>query len=173
MAGHGADGARIQQVREHSTGRNATLGCIGAVKDLVQQVEQWPRARRITRGIHDPLEPAKLRHEERHAGFELAVGRGLSARAASFAGAADDHAEAAALDRVLLDLAAAEADQTVTGERLVVLVANPAWGDLVGRDAADEWALGLEGDVFPGQLLFEESRVLRQKEDPSFDLHAS
>ena len=60
------------------------------------------------------------------------------ARAAALGDAADDDAEAAVLDGVLLDDAAAEADQAVPSERLVVVVANPPGGDLVGGDVREE-----------------------------------
>ena len=110
-----------------------------------------------------------LRDDELHAGLELAVRRGLAARAAALRSAADDDAEAAGLDRVLADLAAAEADQAVASERLVVIVANPSRRELVGGDVGYERALRIECEVLSGELLLEQSRVLGDVEDPSLD----
>ena len=52
-----------------------------------------------------------LGDDELDAGLELGVGRRLARAAAALAAPADDHAEAAALDRVFLDDSAAQADQ--------------------------------------------------------------
>ena len=72
-------------------------------------------------------------------------------------------------------LAAAQADQAVSAERLVVVVANPRGGDLVGRDVREQRrkrAVGAFGkgsrrelDVGAGELLLEQGRVAREKED--------
>ena len=68
-----------------------------------------------------------------------------------------------------VDLAAAQADQAVTRERLVVVVANPSGRELVGRDVRHERAVRIEREVLAGELLLEQSRVLRDVEDPSLD----
>jgi hypothetical protein len=81
-----------------------------------------------------------LRDHELHAGLELRVRRRLARTAAALAEAAHDHREAAVLDRVLLHDAAAQADQAVARQRLVVVVADPARRQFVGRDVVDQLA---------------------------------
>jgi hypothetical protein len=97
-----------------------------------------------------------LGDDELHSARQLAVRRGLARAAAPLRRAAHDDAEAAVLDRVSFDLPAAEAHEAVPGERLVVVVANPPGGDLVGGDAADERLVTrLLRERFAGQLPFE------------------
>jgi 3-deoxy-D-manno-octulosonate 8-phosphate phosphatase KdsC-like HAD superfamily phosphatase len=79
------------------------------------------------------------------AGLQFAVRRGLARAAAALADPGDDHLEAAVLDRVLLDVAAAQADEAVARQRLVVVVADPAGGQLVGRDVVDQLARRVVG----------------------------
>ncbi len=110
-----------------------------------------------------------VRDDELDARLQLAVGRGLAARAAALRDTADDDAEAAGLDRVFQDLAAAQADQAVPGEGLVVVVADPAGGQLVGRDVRDQRAIRVEREVLASELLLEERLILGDVEDASLN----
>src|SRR5262249_28824137 len=111
-------------------------------------------------------------HDDLHARLELRVRRRLAGAAAALGSAADDDAAAAALDVVLLDRPAAQPHEAVPGERLVVVVTDPAGRQLVGGDVVDEGVLGrIDGDGLPAELLPEQLGVLRQVEDLPGDLH--
>ena len=65
---------------------------------------------------------------------------------------------------------AAQADEAIPGERLVVVVANPPGGDLVGGDVADEGGLRLSNViVLAGELRFDERRIFGEVEDAAAD----
>ena len=66
---------------------------------------------------------------------------------------------------VLLDHAAAQADQAISRERLIVVVANPPGGDLVGRDVRDQASRGVERERLTVELVLQELWILRQIED--------
>ncbi len=117
---------------------NSLIGMRLAALDALEQPEVGAREQAdVLRVLPVDLLDA-ARDDELHSRLELAVRRGLPARAAALGDAADDDAEAAALDAVLLDDAAAEADQAVPSERLVVVVANPPRRELVGGDVREE-----------------------------------
>src|SRR6185437_1082748 len=108
--------------------------------------------------------------DELHARLALGVGRRLARAAAALRAAADDDAEAAVLDVVLLHDAAAQADQAVPGEGLVVVVTDPSRGQLVGRDVVDERVLlRIDGDLLAVELLPEQLPVFRQVQDLAGD----
>src|ERR1019366_3159812 len=86
-----------------------------------------------------------------------------------FADAAHDDREAAVLDGVGLDLAAPEADEAVTPERLVVVVANPARRDFIGRDVAEQRPFGIPFEVLARELRLEQRRVFGEKQDPPLE----
>ena len=104
-----------------------------------------------------------------HARGELAEGRRLAAGTAPLAEAADDHGEASALDRVLLDHAALQADHRVPTEGLVVIEADPARRDLVGADVVPELPVGVVVEVLALELPAQELGVFREVEDTAFE----
>ncbi len=102
----------------------------------------------------------------------LRVRRRLARAPAPLRAPADDDLEPPTLDGVALDDAAAQPDQAVPSERLVVVVTNPARGQLVGGDVVDERVtLGIERDRLPAELLLEQLGVLGQIEDFAGDFH--
>ena len=92
------------------------------------------------------------REHDPHATGELRVRRGLARAAAALARTADDHLEAAVAHRVARDDVAAQPDQAIARQRLVVVVAGPGRRQLVGRDVGHERARRIEGQPFAGQL---------------------
>ena len=63
MRGHRPDRAGADEVADDYPGRYLTLGRVGAVEHLVEQIEHPLPLRRAARRIHDLPQPLELRHE--------------------------------------------------------------------------------------------------------------
>ena len=70
MGRHRADGARLEQMPRDRADRDAALGAVGALEDLVEQVEQHAPLTRLLGRVDDPFEPRERRHEVRQPELE-------------------------------------------------------------------------------------------------------
>jgi hypothetical protein len=115
-----------------------------------------------------------LRDDELHSGRQLAVGRGLAARAATLRDRPLTMTpKPPFLTSSFWMTPPRKTDEAVPRQRLVVVVANPARGDLVGRDVGEErWPLPRRdrGEVLSAKLSPEERRVDREIENSSVDV---
>jgi len=101
----------------------------------------------------DPFEA--LGDDETNASAPLGKWTGLARGSLAVAPAGDGDGESSRLDATgdnRLRVAALETKVRIVAELLVVVIANPGRGDLVGRDIRAQWLCLLERKVLPGKL---------------------